>query len=161
MRTTRRVCHDWRGADTESRKNHHRQLGVVDRVFSRIPAGRGIRKNSVSTGKKSGKAPLTCFEQSYIVPPSLAATQLKQVSNKPIAPEVADVLCPPGTRCFRVFFCADARCHRIAGWPSQTVLARLPSNLCRRREQVTCQAPVGRDPPPQRRIQLKRRWQRG
>ena len=31
-------------------------------------------------------------------------------ANEPIAPEVADVLCPPGTRCFRVFFCAVLRC---------------------------------------------------
>jgi len=28
------------------------------------------------------------------------------VRPDPIAPEVAGVLCPPGTRCFRVFFCA-------------------------------------------------------
>ena len=66
--------------------------------------------------KKTWKNTLTRFSQVSIVPPHL----LTAGANEPIAPEVADVLCPPGTRCFRVFFLVVSSRRRVAMYEKLT-----------------------------------------
>jgi hypothetical protein len=60
--------------------------------------------------RKKTKKPLDLFRASVYCP---ALTCVRAGENEPIAPEVAEVLCPPGTRCFRVFFWARVMARRV------------------------------------------------